>query len=271
MGTDWVPAAVRDLTGPAELDGLIRVHAHLSHALGRTLRTDPPEKIGHDTALRRWQDADARLRALLLLDTDAGGAHPSHRVAVIGANRLFPPEWRQAAWTTLSPAQLTGWSSRWRHWYASITAGRFRHYLARLRTWDTCRDLTEFQADLAATAHAAAARTNAWARKPAFLHARHLVRALPPPPTVPAPGPPPAAPADDRPVPGQRADEEAVARHLVLLEHSAREFSRTVPGPYKRALRLSPASDVEADPWLEGFFDWLAPVVRARRALYLWA
>ncbi|GAA2857659.1 hypothetical protein [Nonomuraea rubra] len=171
MGTDWVPAAVRDLTDPAELDGLIRVHAHLSHALGRTLRTDPPEEIGHDTALRRWRDADARLRALLLLDTDADGAHPSHRVAVIGANR--PP-----------------------------TPGHAR-------------------------------------RRPA--------------------------------VPGQRADEEAVARHLALLEHSAREFSRTVPGPYRRALRLSPATGMEADPWLEGFFDWLVPVVRAVRALYLWA
>lgn len=265
-----MPAAVRDLTGPAELDALIRMHARLSHALGRTLRTDPPQDIGHDTALLRWRDADARLRALLILETDADGAHPSHRVSVIGANRLFPPEWRQAAWTSLSPAQLAEWSPRWRHWHASISAGRFRHYPARLRTWETCGDLAEFQADLTATVDATEARTNAWTRRPAFLQARRLVRALPPPPSVPAPGPPPATPGDDLPIPGQRAHAEAVAGHLALLEHAAREFSRTVPGPYKRALRLSAAAEPGADPWLEEFFDWLEPVVRSRRGLYLW-
>ncbi|MFB4270089.1 hypothetical protein [Nonomuraea sp. GTA35] len=128
---------------------------------------DPPEDVDHDTALRRWQDADARLRALLILDTDADAAHPSHRGG---------------------------------------------------RSSETCRDLSR-----------------------------------------------------DDPVPGRRAHEEAaVSRHLALLEHAAREFSRTVPGPYKRTLRLTPATEPEADPRLEEFFDCLEPVTCSRRSLYLW-
>jgi hypothetical protein len=44
-----------------------------------------------------------------------------------------------------------------------------------------------------------------------------------------------------------------------------------VPGPYKRALRLTPATEPEADPWLEECFDWLEPGVCSGRGLYLWA
>nr|SBP00721.1 hypothetical protein BN4615_P10237 [Nonomuraea gerenzanensis] len=257
---------MRDHADPADLALLVRAHAHLSHTLGLTLRTDPPpDKLDPATALHRWQHLDTRLRTLLTLAPET--SHPSHRVAVIGANRLFPPEWRQAAWTTLLPDDLTEWSSRWRRWYAAITTGRFHHYLARLRTWDTAHDLAAAQADLTAAAHATEARTNAWTREPAFIQARHLVHTLPPPPSPPAPGPPPA---DDAPPPGQRTDEEAVAGHLALLRQTAREFSRTVPAPFKRTIR-PPQGHPLPDPWLESFFDWLEPVVRSRHALYLWA
>ncbi|WP_219468027.1 hypothetical protein [Nonomuraea rhizosphaerae] len=277
MGTDWAPAAVRDVARRelGELVRLTRAHTRLAHALGHTSAPDkpdlteeagPPEEADHDTALARWRGIDERLRSLLVLDLD----NP-HRVHVIGANPLFPPEWRQAAWATLLPDELAEWSARWRHWYAETTAGEFRHYRDRLRTWDTSRLLAETQADLLATARTTENRTNAWTRGPAFAEARHRVLTLPPPPAVPAPGPPPRAAGDDRATPGQRERREAVARHRALLERAAREFSRTVPGAFKRHPRPSPpAEEPPRDPWVEEFFGWLAPIVSAGHGLYLW-
>ncbi|WP_346101657.1 hypothetical protein [Nonomuraea maheshkhaliensis] len=250
---------------PGELVRLTRAHARLAHAL----RTDPPEETGHDLA--RWRDLDERLCSLLVLDSGR-----SHRVNVIGANPIFPPEWREAAWATLLPDELAEWAVRWRRWYDETSAGGFRHYRERLRTWDTSRLLAETQEDLLATARATLDRTNAWTRKPAFVEARHGVFALPNPPTAPAPGPPPRTVNDDRVVPGQREQHEVVMRHGVLLEQAARGFSRVVPGAFKRHPpafeRRPPALPGEPvrDPWVEGFFDWLDPVVRAGQGLYLW-
>ncbi|WP_327586751.1 hypothetical protein OHA25_06900 [Nonomuraea sp. NBC_00507] len=164
MGTDWVPALVRDGTDPAELQQVARTHATLSHALRTQGR--------NDDALRMWREVDERLRGLLVLDTDADGGWPSHRVAVIGDNPLFPPEWRRAAWSTLLPDRLAAWSARWRHWYDAVMDGQFRHYLHRLRTWEASRELAHFQTELIAAARATEGRTNAWTRKPVFLEAR---------------------------------------------------------------------------------------------------
>ncbi|MEU6722708.1 hypothetical protein ABZ917_03220 [Nonomuraea wenchangensis] len=266
MGTDWAPAAVRDLARE-DLGELARAHARLACALGHTHRAAAPEEeIDHDMALARWRDLDQRLRSLLDVDLD----NP-HRVFVIGANPIFPPEWRDAAWATLLPDELAKCSARWRHWYAETTAGGFRHYHDRLRTWETSRLLAETQADLLAAARATEGRTNAWARRPAFIEARRHVLALPPPPVVPAPGPPPRAAGDDRSTPGQQERKEAVTAHGVLLGQAALAFSRTVPSAFKR--RLPPLPVVEErrrDPWVEEFFDWLEPVVRAGQGLYLW-
>ncbi|SEU33579.1 hypothetical protein SAMN05421811_111204 [Nonomuraea wenchangensis] len=268
MGTDWAPAAVSDVAREdlGKLTRLARAHTRLAYALGRTHRTaapdetnPPEEEIDHDTALARWRDVDQRLRSLLVVDLD----NP-HRVFVIGINPIFPPEWRNAAWATLLPDELAEWSVRWRHWHAETTAGGFRHYHDRLRTWETSRLLAEAQADLLATARATEDRTNAWTRKPAFIEARRHVLALPPPPVVPAPGPPPRAAGDDRATPGQQERQEAVTRHRVPLDQAALEFSRTVPSAFKRSLPSLPILEVEE------FFDWLDPVVRAGQGLYLW-
>ncbi|MET7337570.1 hypothetical protein [Nonomuraea sp. NPDC005650] len=254
MGTDWVPAAVRDGADPAELEHLVRTHAAL-HARGEHAR----------------DGVDQRLRDLLIIDTDEDGAWPSHRVAVIGRNPLFPPEWRQAAWSTLLPDGLQEWSVRWRHWYDSVMAGRYRHYLHRLRTWEVSQELAQAQADLVATARATEGRTNAWARRPDFRRARDLVSALPLPPLVPAPGPPPGTDAEDRETPGQAAREETVAGHRAELERAAREFGRTVPSRFRRNPRWSPGvAELMPDTWLEEFFAWLDPVVRSGRGVYLW-
>ncbi|WP_146178280.1 hypothetical protein [Nonomuraea fuscirosea] len=274
MGTDWVPAAVRDVArrDPGELVRLTRAHARLAHALGSTLRTDPPEETsppeetGHDAILARWRELDERLCSLLVLDQDR-----SHRVGVIGGNPVFPPEWRQAAWATLLPDELAGWAVRWRRWYAETMAGGFRHYRDRLRTWDTSRLLAETQEDLLTTAQTTLDRTNAWTRRPAFVEARHRVFALPAPPTAPSPGPPPLTVEDDRAEPGQREHREAVTRHGELLDQAARAFSRVVPGAFKRHPPALPvAEEGVRDPWVEEFFDWLDPVVRAGQGLYLW-
>ncbi|MEZ7126042.1 hypothetical protein ACBR40_11955 [Nonomuraea sp. AD125B] len=266
MGTDWAPAALRDLARE-DLGELARAHTRLAHALGHTHRAAAPEEeIDHDTALARWRDLDERLRSLLIVDL----GNP-HRVAVIGVNPLFPPEWRDAAWATLLPDELAEWSARWRHWYAETTAGGFRHYHDRLRTWETSRLLAETQADLLAAAQATEGRTNAWTRKPAFIEARRRVLALPPPPVVPASGPPPRAAGDDRATPGQQEHQEAVTAHGALLGRAALEFSRTVPSAFKRRLPPLPVTEERRrDPWVEEFFDWLDPVVRAGRGLYLW-
>ncbi|MFI6737057.1 hypothetical protein ACIBI9_29375 [Nonomuraea sp. NPDC050451] len=254
MGTDWVPAAVRDHADPTELEHLVRTHAAL-HTQGTHARND----------------VDQRLRALLIIDTDEDGAWPSHRVAVIGHNPLFPPEWRQAAWSTLLPDELQAWSARWQHWYDSVMAGRYRHYLHRLRTWEMSQELAQAQAELVTAARATESRTNAWTRRPDFRRARDLVSAPPPPPLIPAPGPPPHTDAEDRETSGQAACEETVARHRAVLERAAREFSRTVPSRFKRNPRWSPGvEELLPDTWLEEFFAWLDPVVRSGRGLYLW-
>ncbi|MFC7591379.1 hypothetical protein ACFQYP_52555 [Nonomuraea antimicrobica] len=245
----------------------------MAYALGRTHRTTPldetnpaKEEIDHDTAHARWRDIDQRLRSLLVVDLD----NP-HRVFVVGINPIFPPEWRDAAWATLLPDELAEWSVRWRHWYAETTAGGFRHYHDRLRTWDTSRLLAETQADLLTTARATEHRTNAWTRKPAFIEAREHVFALPPPPVVPDLDPPPRAAGDDRATPGQQERREAVTRHGALLGQAAREFSRTVPSAFKRSLPPLPVlEERQRDTWVEEFFDWLDPVVRAGHGLYLW-
>ncbi|MEV0145334.1 MULTISPECIES: hypothetical protein [unclassified Nonomuraea] len=274
MGTDWAPATVRDVARRdlGELVRLARAHARLAHTLGHTLRTDPPEEtspreeLDHEAILTQWRDIDERLRSLLVLDLD----NP-HRVSVVGTNPIFPPEWRQAAWATFLPHELAEWSVRWRRWYAETTAGGFRHYRERLRTWDTSQQLAETQAHLLATAQATVDRTNAWTREPAFVEARRRVFALPPSPVVPSPGPPPRAAGDDRATPGQREHHEAVTWHGVLLDQAAREFSRTVPGAFKRNPPPSPApEEPPRDAWVEEFFDWLDPVVRAGHGLYLW-
>jgi hypothetical protein len=212
-----------------------------------------------------------RLCALLILDTDEDGGWPSHRVAVIGDNPLFPPEWRQAAWSTLLPDRLPAWSARWRRWYDAVMAGQFRHYVHRLRTWEASRELARAQTALIGAARATEGRTNAWTRKATFLRARQLVFALPAPPVVPAPGPPVDNPGDDRATPDQAAHMEAVTEHFALLEQATRTFSRTVPGPFKRNPRWSPVvTEPVPDTWLEEFFAWLDPVVRSGRGLYLW-
>ncbi|MEV4168040.1 hypothetical protein [Nonomuraea sp. NPDC049709] len=62
-----------------------------------------------------------------------------------------------------------------------------------------------------------------------------------------------------------------MTRHGVLLDQAAREFSRTVPGAFKRNPHPSPAlEEPPRDTWVEEFFDWLDPVVRAGHGLYLW-
>jgi hypothetical protein len=72
-------------------------------------------------------------------------------------------------------------------------------------------------------------------------------------------------------MPGQQEHQEAVTAHGVLLGRAALEFSRTVPSAFKRRLPPSPvAEERRRDPWVEEFFDWLDPVVRAGQGLYLW-
>ncbi|GLZ11242.1 hypothetical protein Acsp04_14770 [Actinomadura sp. NBRC 104425] len=264
MGTDWVPAAVRDGAEPREVASLAAEHARLAHLLGLTSRPRPAG-TDEDAAARRFRDVDRRLRGLLLVDG------PPFRVMVVGRNPRFPPEWRDAAWTTLPPREAEEAYGRWRGWYEHVRAGRMRHYLERLRAWDMARDLAEIQRELTGAARAAEGRANAWARKPRFLQAREDVLALPPVPAVPPPGPVPGSAAQDRPQPGQDERWEAVVRHAELLGAARRAFNRSVPGGYRCGWSLWEGDAGAEDPWLEEFFEWLAAVVRTGRGLYLWA
>jgi hypothetical protein len=184
------------------------------------------------------QDADAHadepLRALLDLDE----AWRPFRIAVIGRNELFPPQWRDAAWTTLLPHDAATAVARWRWWYEQVVAGTMVHYRRRLAAWDTARKLTEHQATLVGTANLSLTRANAWTQTPALRDQDELV--------------------------------EAVDAHAGRLREVTARFNACVPGPYKCRLLLD-AKQGGRDPWLEEFFDWVDPVITSGRGLYLWA
>ncbi|GIF96454.1 hypothetical protein Cci01nite_15480 [Catellatospora citrea] len=279
VGRDWVPMRVRAGVTADELARRIAAQRASFLATGWSpggaggeveLSANGTGPAGHDAAAV-WRSADEDLRDVVEMPADGAG-WPSFRVAVIGANPLLPPSWRDAAWSSLSPAQARAEFARWRWWYAEITAGRMGSYLDRLRLWEESRELAACrQAALEAVAMAGA-RPVARATSPAFLAARAGLAGLPVPPPALEPGP---VPTGDEPMPpadleqawaGLRAYRRALAAAIV-------EVNRTGP----RSLRLStpprvgePAGEVR-DPWLEDFFTWAAPYLSDGCGLYLWA
>ncbi len=226
---------------------------------------------GRDAA-DAWRRADEDLRDVVDLPVDGAG-WPSFRVAVIGANPLLPPSWRDAAWSSLGPAQAGAEFARWRWWYAEVTAGRLDSYLDRLRLWDERRELAACRrASLDAVA-LAGARPVARATSQEFLAARDRLAGIPAPPPVPEPGPAPTG-DDEAPTPADLGPVRAgLCAYRRSLAAAIVEVNRTGP----RSLRLpmpppvgEPAGEVH-DPWLEDFFTWAAPYLSDGCGLYLWA
>jgi hypothetical protein len=274
MGVDWVPMRPREGAEPSTLRALIAAQARSGRAAGRwpRLLDDPPDESSDERDDPSDVDADERLLGLLRVEGDDGGTVPSFRVGVIGNNPSLPPEWRDAAWTTLLPDEAGRAVRRWRWWYEQISAGHLTEYRRRLAAWNAARDLDEVRAELIAVASRTLDRTNAWARADRLERARQRVLALPAAPRPPAVGPPPSSPAEDRPIEGQTEDLAALAAHLARTRTATAEFNSAVPNDFKVRYphcRLGPVGPAH-DGWLEQFFGWVEPVIRTGRGLYLW-
>lgn len=275
VGSDWVPMRPRAAVTADELSRRIAAQRSCFLATGWSpggaAEPSANDACSARTAADAWRRADEDLRDVVDLPVEAAG-WPSFRVAVIGANPLLPPAWRDAAWASLGPAQARAEFARWRWWYAEVTAGRRGSYLDRLHLWDESRELADCRrASLDAVA-VAGARPVARATSAEFLAARARLAGLPAPPPVPEPGPAPtrdeaATPAELGPV---RADLRAYRGSLAA---AIVEVNRTGP----RSLRLpmpprvgEPVGEVR-DPWLEDFFAWAAPYLSDGCGLYMWA
>jgi hypothetical protein len=261
---DWLAARPRSGAAVAELRSLIDAQARQARAAGLLpAQLVPALPDGADVDQDADAHADEPLRALLDLDE----AWRPFRIAVIGRNELFPPQWRDAAWTTLLPHDAATAVARWRWWYEQVVAGTMVHYRRRLAAWDTARKLTEHQATLVGTANLSLTRANAWTQTPALRDAREEVLRLP---AVPALAVPVDPSVDDGPDADQDELVEAVDAHAGRLREVTARFNACVPGPYKCRLLLD-AKQGGRDPWLEEFFDWVDPVITSGRGLYLWA
>lgn len=268
VGREWVPMRVR--AGVTEQDLARRIAAQRVSLRATGWHPDGDGATA-EHAEAAWRRADEDLREVVDLLEDGAG-RPSFRVGVIGANPLLPPSWRDAAWSSLSPAQARAELARWRWWYAEITAGRMRSYLDRLRLSDQTRELAAYQRESLGVVAVAAARPVARAASPAFLAARDRLAGLPSPPPAADPGPVPTG--DEGVFPADlRQAWEGLRAHRRLLAGAVVEVNRTGP----RSLRLSlpprvgePAGEVR-DLWLAEFFTWAAPYLSDGCGLYLWA
>ncbi|HEX2316238.1 MAG TPA: hypothetical protein VHJ17_21030 [Thermomonospora sp.] len=270
MGVDWVPARVRTEVDPGLLGRLIREQARLYAVLGFTSPlVDPPRTRPDDAEARaRLTTVMTELEALCDISFTIGW-----RVLVIGGEPMFPPRWRDAAWSTFPPAAAAVALDRWRRWYEHCRAGRYRHYRHRLHTWNLAHELFRTQQALTEAAHATLREEAAWARKPGLLQARSEVFALPPPPHVPLPEPVPS-PDEDRPLPDQEGWRRAVTAHARRVEETLRTFDRSVPGRHRRN-GLGPDGPpleevVPEDAHLEEFFDQSGRYIQDGYGFYLW-
>ncbi len=265
---DWVPARVRDGADEGVLEELIREQARLYVVTGHAERLAGEDRYDPDdvTARERLKAVMDRLEELLDITWDR-----PWRVSVIGRNPRFPPQWRDAAWSTLTPAVAREAMTRWRRWYDDCLAGRHGHYRRRLRAWNLAHEVADIQRELVDAAAATWDVDTPRTRRPEFRRARHEVFALADPPQVPPPGQVPAA-DDDRPHPGQEELWETVVRHAGRLGEVLREFNRTAPKGCRLARRPEVGDDESgtADPWLEEFFNRYGPLVENGHGLYLW-
>jgi len=269
MGVDWVPARVRDGVDENVLEELLREQARIftTAYVGEDLLTVRPDaSLDEDEARKRMIRASERLQEVLEVFWDW---NPPWRVYVITANWRFPPEWRDAAWSGLSPAAAREALTRWRHWYEGCLSGRYEHYLRRLRTWELARHVAGLQKELLGKAVASLDTDNRKTRRPEFRQLRHQVFELPAPPRIPLPGPVPAD-GEDLPSPEQDEHWEMLVAHMRRLKKIYHPFSRAGGYGMMWPEWVKEEEPERADPWLEEFFQWLQPLVEEGYALYLW-
>lgn len=114
MGIDWAPMRVRADVADSELARRITAQRETFRATGWHPDAD---SVGGEAADSAFLRADQELRDVVAVVQD-GDWWPSFRVGVIGANPLLPPAWREAAWSSLSPAQARADFARWQQYYA---------------------------------------------------------------------------------------------------------------------------------------------------------
>jgi hypothetical protein len=285
MGIDWFRMRPKQGASRQELLALRDRQAASFYAcgfgrIGWMQEYDAPLFASDHPVAQEYRDSKRALMALLDIPNWAAeqGFAVCYRVYPITSNYLFPIEWAQAAYRTIFPDELPPQLAQWQDHVDRVRAGQYRAYFLQRYLYEISLYLYREWYYLRQRAEQTHGRTNAWAKRPAFLRTRAEIVMLPPPMLQIAPlwaywQHQPAAPPGD--LEEAYAEQEAYKR---LLLHLKRQWDGHVPGTWKRqdyysapykSLEDYRAHFADCFAWTDKFLTWAQRCCDAEMGLYL--
>lgn len=271
MGVDWYPCRLDEGVDRKSLEDAIRL-SHRCFLLHQKLPEFLPyidwsaeerDQIDHDAKSSVWPTD------LLLFK------YQSHRVNVIGNNRIFPAEWRIDAYRTIAPWELPDLVAKWKKHSAEIQNGKHRAYLFEWFLYESTVSLIEGYKELISLATSTESEDAKWTKNPNLIQVREEIKTTVVPETLDAP-----VWEDWKHRPDESCEFESDFRNLDLLAKYEQledingrwnQFGRHRMQPLSSYLNFDwTSSDYSkhSQDWLQEFFGWVDPLVRQGYGLY---
>jgi hypothetical protein len=190
MGVDWIPCRIEPNVAEEVVARAAKLESErfcadggwISHELWPFAGKDPLEEWvrGELRNNPMNEGATQRLQSiadLLLLKNN------SFRVNVIGDLKIFPLEWRKAAYRTILPSELPAQFRKWVTFRDEVRAGNHRTYLSDVLIYCREVELARYQLEDFGGIKNSEGSSASWAQRPESIAARENLLALPKPTT----------------------------------------------------------------------------------------